>query len=120
MPRPSDTIAAISTAWGEAGIAIVRVSGPDAVHLARGLLRFGPSGFPPPREMRLAALLDDSGAPIDQGLVGLFPGPRSYTGEDVAEIHVHGGTLVAQMCLASLVKRGARVAEPGYDVGVFV
>ena len=111
-PR-TDTIAAISTAWGEAGVAIVRVSGPDAVELARGLLRFGPSGFPPPRIMRLAALLDEGGEPIDQVLAVHFPAPRSYTGEDVAEIHTHGGTLVAQLCLASLIARGARVAEPG-------
>ena len=109
----SDTIAAISTAWGEAGIAVVRVSGPDAVSLARGVLRFGPSGFPPPREMRLAALLDENGEPVDQVLAVHFAAPRSYTGEDVVEVQTHGGSLVAQTCLRSLLRRGARIAEPG-------
>ena len=109
----SDSIAAIATAWGEAGVAIVRLSGPDAVPLARTALRFGPNGFPPPREMRLAALLDDAESPIDQVLVVHFAAPRSYTGEDVVEIHTHGGTLVAQLCLEALIRRGARLAEPG-------
>ena len=113
MDAPTDTIAAIATAWGEAGVAIVRLSGPDAVPLARTTLRFGASGFPPPREMRLAALLDDAESVIDQVLVVRFEAPRSYTGEDVVEIHTHGGTLVAQFCLEALLRRGARPAEPG-------
>ena len=113
MEALSDSIAAIATAWGEAGVAIVRLSGPDAVPLARTALRFGPNGFPPPREMRLAALLDDAESPIDQVLVVHFAAPRSYTGEDVVEIHTHGGTLVAQLCLEALIRRGARLAEPG-------
>ena len=120
-PRPgccgvealSDTIAAIATAWGEAGVAIVRLSGPDAVPLARTTLRLGKGGFPPPREMRLASLLDDRESVIDQVLVVRFEAPRSYTGEDVVEIHTHGGTLVAQLCLEALLRRGARLAEPG-------
>jgi len=58
-------------AGGRAGVAIVRLSGPDAVPLARTTLRFGPNGFPPPREMRLAFLLDDRESPIDQVLVVL-------------------------------------------------
>ena len=113
MEALSDSIAAIATAWGEAGVAIVRLSGPDAVPLARTALRFGPNGFPPPREMRLAFLLDDRESPIDQVLVVHFAAPRSYTGEDVVEIHTHGGTLVAQLCLEALIRRGARLAEPG-------
>ena len=113
MEALSDSIAAIATAWGEAGVAIVRLSGPDAVPLARTALRFGPNGFPPPREMRLAALLDDAESPIDRVLVVHFAAPRSYTGEDVVEIHTHGGTLVAQLCLEALIRRGARLAEPG-------
>lgn len=108
-----ETIAAIATAWGEAGVAIVRLSGPDAVALARTTLRFGPGGFPPPREMRLASLLDDTESVIDRVLVVHFAAPRSYTGEDVVEIHTHGGTLVVQLCLEALLRRGARLAEPG-------
>ncbi|MBQ9565898.1 MAG: tRNA uridine-5-carboxymethylaminomethyl(34) synthesis GTPase MnmE [Synergistaceae bacterium] len=109
----SDTIAAISTAWGEAGIAIVRVSGPDTVPLACSVLRFGSSGFPPPREMRLASLLDEEGEACDQVLAVRFISPKSYTGEDMVEIQTHGGSLVARMCLEALTRRGARIAEPG-------
>ena len=113
MHAPSDTVAAISTAWGEAGIAVVRVSGSCAVPLARSILRFGPKGFPPPRTMRLAALLDGADNAIDQVLAVHFPGPHSFTGEDVVEVHTHGGTLVPQLCLEGLLRRGARMAEPG-------
>ena len=63
--------------------------------------------------MRLANLTDDAGLSIDRVLVVHFAAPQSYTGEDVVEIHTHGGTLVAQLCLESLVRRGARLAEPG-------
>jgi tRNA modification GTPase len=63
--------------------------------------------------MRLASLLDDTGCAIDQVLVARFAAPKSYTGEDVVEIHTHGGTLVARLCLEGLLRRGARMAEPG-------
>ncbi|MDR1874319.1 MAG: tRNA uridine-5-carboxymethylaminomethyl(34) synthesis GTPase MnmE [Synergistaceae bacterium] len=113
-PAFSDTIAAIATAWGEAGIAIVRISGPFAVELAESVVRFGAGqGFPPPRVMRLASLTDESDCTIDQVLVVRFAAPKSYTGEDVVEIHTHGGTLVAQLCLEGLLRRGTRMAEPG-------
>ena len=108
----SDTIAAIATAWGEAGIAVVRLSGPRAVELAGTVVRAGFS-FPPPRFMRLASLTDGEGRVLDQVLVVRFAAPKSYTGEDVVEIHTHGGTLVAQLCLEGLLRAGARLAEPG-------
>lgn len=63
--------------------------------------------------MRLAFLTDEAELPIDRVLVVYFAAPQSYTGEDVVEIHTHGGTLVAQLCLESLLRRGARLAEPG-------
>ncbi|MDR3230800.1 MAG: tRNA uridine-5-carboxymethylaminomethyl(34) synthesis GTPase MnmE [Synergistaceae bacterium] len=110
----TDTIAAIATAWGEAGIAVVRLSGPSAVELGQNVVRFGAGWtFPPPRVMRLGALTDEAGLAIDQVLVVHFAAPKSYTGEDVVEIHTHGGTLVAQICLEGLIRRGARMAEPG-------
>ncbi|MDR1979574.1 MAG: tRNA uridine-5-carboxymethylaminomethyl(34) synthesis GTPase MnmE [Synergistaceae bacterium] len=109
-----DTIAAIATAWGEAGVAIVRLSGSRAVALAKTAVRFKTGlEFPPPRFMRLASVVDQDEQPIDQVLVVHFPSPKSYTGEDVVEIHTHGGTLVAQLCLEGLIRRGARLAEPG-------
>lgn len=109
-----DTIAAIATAWGEAGIAIVRLSGPDARRLAdRQLVLTVPLSGTPPRYLRNGFLLDEKGEAIDQVLAVWFASPKSYTGEEVVEIHTHGGTLVAQKCLELLLCRGARLAEPG-------
>jgi len=110
-----DTIVAIATAWGEAGIAIVRISGPSAMELSKSVLRFkaGSGNNPPPRLMRLAYLTGDDGNAIDQVLTVYFQSPKSYTGEDLVEIHTHGGTLAAQLCVEALIRRGARPAEPG-------
>ncbi|MCL2010135.1 MAG: tRNA uridine-5-carboxymethylaminomethyl(34) synthesis GTPase MnmE [Synergistaceae bacterium] len=112
--RNQDTIVATATAWGEAGIAIVRLSGPSALELSKQVLRFkaGP-GFLPPRLMCLAYLTGDDGNVIDQVLAVCFKAPKSYTGEDLVEIHTHGGTLVAQLCVESLIRKGATPAEPG-------
>ena len=109
-----DTIVAIATAWGEAGIAIVRLSGSSAVELSKQVLRFKAGlGFPPPRLMRLGFLTGDDGRVIDQVLAVHFKSPQSYTGEDLVEIHTHGGTLAAQLCVESLIRKGAKPAEPG-------
>ena len=91
----NDTIAAISTALGEGAIAIVRISGPDAVSVARKLL--SRQNFPEHGRMYLTALLDD-GEIIDRVMCVHFRSPKSYTGEDVVEIHTHGGILAAQTC----------------------
>lgn len=109
-----DTIASISTAWGEAGIAIVRLSGPQALDIADKAFRgIKPLKDTPPRYMRNGFLLDEMGAPIDEVLGVWFRAPKSYTGEDVVEIHCHGGLLVASKCLELLTAQGARLAEPG-------
>ncbi len=109
-----DTIAAISTAWGEAGIAIIRLSGPSSRTIADRLFRgVKPLSETPPRFMRNGHILDFQGNVIDQVLAVWFRGPKSYTGEDIVEIHCHGGTLVAQTCLDMLLSSGARLAEPG-------
>ena len=109
-----ETIAAIATAWGEAGIAIVRMSGPRSREIADSILSLVfPLSATPPRFLRNGFLLDEKGEPLDQVLAVWFAGPKSYTGEDVVEIHTHGGTLVARKCLDLAVCRGARMAEPG-------
>ncbi len=108
-----DTIAAISTAWGNSGIAIVRVSGPDSWAVAQRrvhLLRDTPLN---PRYARNAVLLDEAGEVIDHILVLPFRAPFSYTGEDLVELHCHGGSLAAQRCLELLIASGARMALPG-------
>jgi tRNA modification GTPase len=66
-----------------------------------------------PRQATLCKFLDSNGATLDHGLLVYFPGPRSYTGEDVLEIQGHGGLIVVQMILARCLELGARIAEPG-------
>ncbi len=108
-----DTIAAISTAWGNSGIAIVRVSGPDSWNIAEGVVRLKSDAPLKPRFARNATLLDEGGAAIDDILLLPFRAPHSYTGEDLVELHCHGGSLAAQRCLELLIAEGARMALPG-------
>ena len=105
------TIFAPATARGRAGVAIVRVSGPSA---GTALERLS-GALPPPRLARFAALSDPAtGEAIDQALVLWFPGPASFTGEDVAEFHVHGGPAVVAAMLAALGRiDDCRMAEAG-------
>lgn len=114
MYEERETIAAISTAWGEAGISVVRVSGPEAAEVAaKSLETSSPLPECPPRFMVYGHLVDMDGNALDEVLAVWFRGPHSYTAEDVAEIHCHGGSLVAQRCLELLLSHGARLAEPG-------
>jgi tRNA modification GTPase len=84
------------------------------VESAKTVLKFKTGlEFPPPRFMCLASLVDEEKVVIDQVLVVRFAAPWSYTGEDVVEIHTHGGTLVAQLCIESLIRKGVRLAQPG-------
>ncbi len=107
-----DTIAAISTAWGDGGIAVVRMSGPDSWTIAERRTRLRA----PEIRCRFAhngSLLDEAGEVIDEILVLFFRGPHSYTGEDLVEFHCHGGSLLARRCLELLLADGARQALPG-------
>ncbi|HEX4294357.1 MAG TPA: tRNA uridine-5-carboxymethylaminomethyl(34) synthesis GTPase MnmE [Rhizomicrobium sp.] len=105
-----DTIYALSSAPGRAGVAVVRVSGPDAAGAVRTL-----TGKPPPvpRNAVLARFFDAAGAAIDHGLVLYFAAPASFTGEDMAEFHIHGGRATVEALLAALAAAGLRPAEPG-------
>lgn len=110
-----DTIAAIATPPGEGGVAIIRISGPHAEAVARQVFALAQ-----PRERLLShhfyfgRVIDPlSGQPLDQGLLTLMRAPRSYTGEDVAEIHCHGGGLLSRRILAVILRQGARLASPG-------
>ncbi|MDO8800263.1 tRNA uridine-5-carboxymethylaminomethyl(34) synthesis GTPase MnmE [Phenylobacterium sp.] len=104
----TDTIYAAATAAGRAAVAVVRVSGPQARAAVAGVA----GKVPRPRLAALRTLRSDSG-PIDQALVLWFPGPASYTGEDSAEFHVHGGPAVVSALLEALAVQGLRLAEPG-------
>jgi tRNA modification GTPase len=108
-----DTIAAISTAVGEGAIAILRVSGPEAVNLVARI--FQGSTAPEKMESRrsyFGEIYDTTGV-IDQVLLTIFRRPQSYTGEDLFEISCHGGILVTRKILSLLLNGGARSAEPG-------
>jgi tRNA modification GTPase len=109
MAAPADTIAAIATAQGRAGIGVVRVSGRSLAGFARALI----GAVPPARAATRAAFRDAHGVAIDDGLALYFPAPHSYTGEDVLELHGHGGPLVLAMLLRRCFELGARLAEPG-------
>ncbi len=105
------TIFALSTAPGRAGIAVVRLSG-KAAHAALHALCEGK--VPKPRIAGLRQLRDPgNGEVLDRGLVLWFPGPASFTGEDMAELHLHGGRAVIAGVLAALGRLGLRLAEPG-------
>jgi tRNA modification GTPase len=108
LPKP-EAIAAIATAPGRGGVGIVRVSGDDLAHFAKAIL----GKIPTPRQAMFASFLDVDGQVIDQGLGLYFPAPHSYTGEDVLELHGHGGMAVLQLVLQRCLELGARMAEPG-------
>ncbi|MGY6532653.1 tRNA uridine-5-carboxymethylaminomethyl(34) synthesis GTPase MnmE [Glycocaulis sp.] len=104
-----DTIFALASGAGRAGVAVVRASGP----LAGASLAALAGGLPEPRRAALRALRDESGALIDQALVLWFPAPASFTGEDVAEFHIHGGPAVIAALSDALTTLGLRAAGPG-------
>ena len=107
----TDTIAAIATAAGVGGVGIVRVSGPRAIAVVAGVLGVGEPALD--RRVRVGWAHAPDGARIDQVLAFAMRGPASFTGEDVAELHGHGGSANLARLLAAVVERGARVAEPG-------
>ena len=105
------TIAAISTALGEGGIAVVRVSGPDAVSISTKILKR--KDFPVAGKLYLTSLINSQGVTLDRVLAVNFKAPHSYTGEEIFEIHTHGGIFVARTCLELLLQNGATLAGPG-------
>ncbi|MBQ0037354.1 MAG: tRNA uridine-5-carboxymethylaminomethyl(34) synthesis GTPase MnmE [Clostridiales bacterium] len=112
----SDTIAAIATPQIPSAIGILRLSGPDTVHILDTVFRARNGktmSAQPSRKMVYGALLDSDGTMIDDVLCVLFPAPNSYTGEDCAEIHCHGSPIVLNEGLSALFAAGARQATGG-------
>jgi tRNA modification GTPase len=110
-----DTIAAIATAPGRSALAVIRVSGPEAIVIASRVLT-PRAGHQLAHRTTVRCDIhapDDSRMPIDDGLVTLYDGPHSFTGEPTIEISTHGGLAVPQAVLAALIGAGARQAEPG-------
>ena len=110
MAGDRDTIAAIATPLGEGAIGVIRISGPDAFAILR---RF--ATLPDPLESHRAYVrrLAHDGDVLDEALVLPFRGPRSFTGEDVVELHCHGGVITLRRVLDAVLDAGARTAEPG-------
>ena len=104
-----DTIAAIATPPGRGGIGIVRVSGTGAAAIATAMC----GRLPQPRVATRTRFRSASGDVIDEGLAIYFPAPASFTGEDIVELHGHGGPVVMDMLLSRSLEAGARMARPG-------
>lgn len=110
----SQTICAISTAPATAALGIIRISGPETFSILEGILK-KKNGAPFTLAHGKAALyrIEENGQPLDEAMVTCFIGPRSYTGEDTAELCCHGGLFVLQSVLELLIKRGCAMAGPG-------
>lgn len=108
----ADTIAACATAAGTGGIAIVRISGPRALDVAAAVTGRDAARWEDRRMVRVVVRAAD-GRRVDDGLAVWMRGPRSFTGEDVVELNVHGGAVNVGMVLAAVIAAGARNAEPG-------
>lgn len=107
------TIAAISTAVGNSGVGIVRVSGEEALNIIKKIFEPNKVGDFVPFSLRLGNIIDKEKNIIDQVLVSYFKAPKSYTGEDVCEINCHGGNVAVNKVLEIVLKNGAVLAEGG-------
>jgi tRNA modification GTPase len=109
MLTANDTIVALATPPGTGGVGVVRISGGDSERIARAML----GSLPEPRVATYATFVNAHGESLDRGLALYFPGPASFTGESVLELHGHGGTIVMSLLVDAAVELGARLAEPG-------
>ena len=109
----SDTIAATATARGQAALAVVRTSGPEAIGVVDRCFRGTDLTDVESHTAHVGFLKDEDGNDVDQVVVTVFRAPNSATGEHVVEVSCHGGTLAPKMVLQSLLDHGARMAEPG-------
>ena len=105
----NDTIAAQATAPGRGGVGIIRVSGPDALKVAREVLKIEPK----PRNAHYGPFHDENDEVLDQGIALFFPNPNSFTGEDVLELQGHGGPVILDLLLRRILALGVRQANPG-------
>jgi len=109
-----DTIAAVATAYGEGGIGIVRVSGPEARQILKRIFVPEKQEWPANRTLAYGRIVDrERGKTLDECLAVFMKGPHTYTAEDVAEINCHGSVIALQEVLSLTLRCGARLAEPG-------
>ena len=109
MIHKSDTICALATAYGQSGIGVIRVTGPLSNSISKKILHQDLQ----PRYAYYGSFFDNDNNLIDKGVAIAFPGPNSYTGEDVVEFQGHGGVSVIRKLLATIISLDVRVAEPG-------
>jgi len=109
MIDKNETIAAVATPPGKGGIGIIRMSGPQSLSIASSICGESPTS----RIAKYCSFKDASGKILDKGIVLFFPGPASYTGEDVIELQGHGGQVVLNSTLEQTLQLGARLARPG-------
>ncbi len=105
-----DTICAIATPPGRGGVGIIRLSGPDSLDIARAVSRRQTLN---PRYAHYGPMYDQADQVLDEGLTLYFPGPHSFTGEDVVEFQAHGGPVILDLLLQTVMAAGARLARPG-------
>lgn len=106
-----ETICAIATPPGNAGVCVIRISGVDSLKILKSVFKKNDSNFIP-RHVYFGNVFSKTGQ-LDEGLAVFFPAPKSYTGEDMAELHIHGGSVSPVLCLEAIVSCGARLAQPG-------
>ncbi|GAA5316003.1 MAG: tRNA uridine-5-carboxymethylaminomethyl(34) synthesis GTPase MnmE [Candidatus Pelagadaptatus aseana] len=109
MVSSTDTIAAIATPPGKGGVGIIRISGPKALGIAQAVLQKTPE----PRLAHYGGFYESDTEVLDQGIALFFPGPNSFTGEDVLELQGHGGPIILDCLLKRVMDLGARLANPG-------
>jgi tRNA modification GTPase len=109
LPSNLDSIAAIATAPGKGGVGVIRISGNNLKSIAISIL----GKLPEPRHACYSAFKDSEGLIIDRGIAIYFPGPNSYTGEDVLELQAHGGSGVLNLLLKRCLSEEVRLANPG-------
>lgn len=109
----NDTICAISTPPGSGGIAVVRISGPQAIKIADSLWRGKSLENAATHSAHFGTVVDADGSELDEGVATVFRGPRSFTGEDTVEISVHGSKWIQRQVVNALIDKGARSAGPG-------
>jgi tRNA modification GTPase len=111
--KTSDTIVAPATPFGIGGLAVIRLSGPQAGFIVANLCDESNASFLKPRHATLVNVHDEGGVPFDECIATYFPEPNSYTGEDIVELSCHGSPVIVQQIVARCRTLGARLAEPG-------
>ena len=107
-----DTIVAISTAPGLGAIAVIRLSGEDAIKITDEIFKGRKLADAASHTLHFGVIEKD-GSKVDEVVVGIFKGPKSYTGEDIIEISCHGSPFIQQQILQLIISKGARLAKPG-------